>query len=434
MIEIIGRFHPLIVHLPIGSLLLAAIFQFLYGMKKMSSQEGIGVALFVGMASASLACITGYILSADHEPSTTMTYHRWLGFITFAVSALVWLAFRFQKKYTAYLVYFLVLLVAITGHYGGSLTHGDDYLLPKKITTQKKAITDINNALVYEDIIAPILADKCYQCHSSQRQKGKLRLDDFAHIQKGGEHGKTLLANQALNSLIVKRMLLPLHDDKHMPPKSKPQPTTDDLTLIQWWINNGAKAAIKTSECIQDDKIKSILANLTTSKKQANVLPEIAAIPDPQAIKFLNDRSVSLQPLSTNSKLYLVNFIAHDSINAEDMTALDKIKDHIYILKLGHCHFDPKILGTIASYTNLHALYLENTGITDETCLHLHKLPSLHYLNVIGNKLTFNGIKSLCGIKTLKDLFVFQNEVSKGEIEELGKEYLGVRIVGEWGR
>lgn len=430
MIEIIGRLHPLIVHLPIGCLLLAALFAFLHSVKKLHDRAAIGIALFVGMASAFFACISGYLLSDGHEASTTMDYHKWLGFATFGLSLMVWLAFRFQKKYTNALIYLLAILVSTTAHFGGSLTHGEDYLFPQKKSAPRKTITDINNALVYEDIIAPILSDKCYNCHSSSRQKGKLRLDEYTMMLKGGKHGPSIVANQSLKSLLVQRTLLPLNDDNHMPPKGKPQPSADELMLIQWWIDNGASTNKKTSDYTQNDKIKSILAHLTTSKKQEPILPVITSIPDPSAVKFLNDSGVSLQPLAQSSKLLLVNFIAHDAITTEDIVALNKIKDHVYILKLGHCSFDKKMLEYISSFKNLHALYLEKTGITDESCSQLAKLPSLHYLNVVGNKLTLTGIKTLCNIRSLQKIFVFQNSVTQSEIEQLAKEHPDLNIVG----
>lgn len=430
MIEIIGRFHPLIVHLPIGCLLLAALFEYLYRTKKLQDRATIGITLFVGMLSALLACITGYLLSASHEPSTTLSYHKWLGFATFGLALMVWLAFRFQKKYTYVLIYLLAILVSITGHFGGSLTHGEAYLFPQKISSPKKIITDINSALVYEDIIAPILSDKCFNCHSSARQKGKLRLDEYTLMLKGGKHGPSIVANQAVKSLLVQRTLLPLNDEDHMPPKGKPQPTAEELELIQWWIDNGASTNKKVSDYPQNDKIKSILSQLTTSKKKETILPEITSIPDSSAVKFLNNRGVSIQPLAQSSKLLLVNFIAHDSITADDVAALQKIKDHIYILKLGHCSFDTKIFTEVSSFKNLHALYLENTGFTDESCSKLANLPALHYLNVTSNKLTLSGVKTLCNIKTLENLFVYQNNITHSEIEQLDLEYPDLKIVG----
>ena len=41
-------------------------------------------------------------------------------------------------------------------------------------------------------------------------------------------------------SLMIRRLLLPLEDDDHMPPDGKPQPTAAEIALLQLWINAGA--------------------------------------------------------------------------------------------------------------------------------------------------------------------------------------------------
>lgn len=429
MTNIIGRFHPLIIHFPIVCLLFAAFLQYLINVRQRPMQEALNLTLLIGTVSSILACISGYFLSASHEDSNTIFYHKWLGICTMIFSIGVWYLNKIQHSYNHFLLYFTACMVIVTSHFGGSLTHGEDYLFPKKKTVIKKEISDINEALVYEDIIKPILSDKCYTCHSNQRQKGRLRLDDLSFMLKGGENGPALISNQADQSLMIKRMLLPLHEKEHMPPKSKPQPSAKELALIQWWINNGTSTTKKTKECSQDEKIKQILSTWNDKSSLPAVLPAITTTPDDQAISYLNSRGVSIQPLSKGSKLFAINFIANDSITKKDIEALDKIKDHIYILKLGHCKFEKKILNNISIYKNLSALYLENTKLDDDDIMSLQNLSSLYYLNVINNKLTKQGIESLCKIKSLKKLYIFQNNVSGEEVKILKEKYRDVNIV-----
>ncbi|MCW3120141.1 MAG: hypothetical protein JWM28_4223, partial [Chitinophagaceae bacterium] len=64
ILDFTGRLHPLLVHLPIGILLLACFFQWLTANNKFAFlQPAIPVALFWGMISAVASCISGYILS-----------------------------------------------------------------------------------------------------------------------------------------------------------------------------------------------------------------------------------------------------------------------------------------------------------------------------------------------------------------------------------
>ena len=132
MSEFIGRFHPLLVHLPIGILLLACFFQLLAAREKYSNlQPAIGIALFWGMLSAIASCITGYLLSASGDYDEVLVgRHQWMG-ISVAVIAVLYYFLQQKKMIRQYpwaLPVLLVLAVSITGHLGGSLTHGSDYL------------------------------------------------------------------------------------------------------------------------------------------------------------------------------------------------------------------------------------------------------------------------------------------------------------------
>ncbi|MFM2392046.1 MAG: hypothetical protein RLZZ546_23 [Bacteroidota bacterium] len=429
MSETIARFHPLIVHLPIACLLLAALFQYYISYKQRPLQDALHITLIVGTLSAFFACITGYFLSEDHAQSDTMKYHKWLGLATFLVSSWALYASHKAHKYSKWLLYALAILVGITGHFGGSLTHGEGYLFAQTKMVERKEISDIQEALVYEDIISPILSEKCYNCHSNIRQKGKLRLDQISHMLSGGENGPAVLANQSQKSLIVHRMSLPINDEKHMPPKNKPQPTMQELSIIQWWIDNGASSGIKTKDYKQDSKIKHILSSWNQTSATELVLPEIKNMPDDKAMQYLNSKGVSLQALSKDSKLYTVNFIANDSITRKEIEALSNIKDHIYTLKLGHCKFDVKILENIGSFKNLHNLYVENTNLKDKDVINFVKIPSLQYLNVISNSLSINAIDLLCQMKSLKQLYVYQNNISHEDFLKLKLKYPNVKLV-----
>ena len=47
---------------------------------------------------------------------------------------------------------------------------------------------------LYNDLVAPILTAKCGACHGEEKQKGKLRLDSFEAILKGGTEGPSIVA------------------------------------------------------------------------------------------------------------------------------------------------------------------------------------------------------------------------------------------------
>ena len=65
--EVIAHFHPVLVHLPIGILLLAILFHWLSSKEKLAGLSiAIPIAYLAGAITAILSCITGYLLSGLH--------------------------------------------------------------------------------------------------------------------------------------------------------------------------------------------------------------------------------------------------------------------------------------------------------------------------------------------------------------------------------
>ncbi len=126
--DFIARFHPVLVHLPIGILLLACFFQFLITKNRFAIlQPAIPVALFWGMISAVLSCISGYFLSQSGDYDEQLVgRHQWLGISVAVVSLMLWLLYQLSISETIarWISLVLILLIIITGHLGGYLTHG----------------------------------------------------------------------------------------------------------------------------------------------------------------------------------------------------------------------------------------------------------------------------------------------------------------------
>lgn len=99
--EFIGHLHPVIVHLPIGILLLACLF--LWQSRKDRSedfQRTINIILGLGMISAIAACITGFILSRIGEYEEGLAgWHQWMG-ISVALVSIITFYFRRKKSWS----------------------------------------------------------------------------------------------------------------------------------------------------------------------------------------------------------------------------------------------------------------------------------------------------------------------------------------------
>jgi len=91
----------------------------------------------------------------------------------------------------------------------------------------------------FETRIRPVLAEKCFSCHSgrAQKLKGGLRLDSRAHTLKGGDTGPALVPGDPDHSAIL-RAVRWRDPEFQMPPKEKlPDEVIADF---EKWVKHGA--------------------------------------------------------------------------------------------------------------------------------------------------------------------------------------------------
>ncbi len=253
MIEWLGRFHPLLVHLPIGFLVLLSVLEWLgrhSAGKEFAAATRVILALTVPASVASVAC--GWLLANDGGyDAQALFWHRWLGTGVAVASGILWVL-RQHGWLRAYRrgVWATLVLLVVASHFGGSLTHGRDFLSwpEKKPSGNTPTTVDPTTLPVYAAAIQPVLDEYCVACHGTKKSKGKLRLDSFDQLLKGGESGEAIVRGDAEKSLLLKRMLLPVEMDEHMPPDGKPQPTAGEIELVRWWINSGASAEKSATE------------------------------------------------------------------------------------------------------------------------------------------------------------------------------------------
>ncbi len=269
--EFLGRLHPMIVHFPVSLLLIATVMEVLT-FRRFQSQlrTGINWLVFIGGASALMAAAFGWLLawSGDYG-GETFESHQWAGTATAVLgstAALLLLAVVRTKRTHLVKAYQGALLlssigVALAGHYGGSLTHGQDYLLgvtpwgsadermlaalggtPTNVEWQSFALLDTLDEQQEVELnmaVRTILAHRCFQCHSSDKTEGKLRLDQREFVFQGGESGPVIHPGDVQHSELVRRITLPPGHKEAMPGKGKPL-DENEVNVIKLWIEKGA--------------------------------------------------------------------------------------------------------------------------------------------------------------------------------------------------
>ncbi|MEI9908885.1 MAG: c-type cytochrome domain-containing protein [Bacteroidota bacterium] len=441
--ELIGRFHPVLVHLPIGILLLAALFQLLSQKEKFQSlHAATGIALFWGMLFAIASCISGYLLSTTGDYDEALIFkHQWLGIAVAVVSIIANYLHRKKNRQNKWVIMLMILLIIITGHFGGSITHGSDYLTSafsadsKEISFDKrKPIPDVQQAFAYSDVIRPILESRCYGCHGPNKQKGKLRLDQPEFILKGGKDGEVIIAGKTDESALIKRIFLPKESKDLMPPKEKPQLSKQELELLHWWVSSGADFTKKINQLSQTEKIKPVLLALQSEEMPKEItiseIPEKAVgKADPVLVQKLRERGVAIFPVAQNSNYLSANFVAVDSITGNDLQLLEPLRKQLISLKLGNSKITDTNLVVIAKLSSLTRLSLERTPVTDKGIVQLKSLSQLQYLNLVGTKVTAKGLEQLKELKNLQQVFLYQTSIARSEWVTLEKYFPQLKLI-----
>ena len=91
----------------------------------------------------------------------------------------------------------------------------------------------------FEQHIRPLLAERCYACHSSRekKQKGGLLLDSRAGWAQGGDQGPAVIPGDLDASLLI-RAVRYTDPDLRMPP-DRPLPK-EAVARLEQWVKMGA--------------------------------------------------------------------------------------------------------------------------------------------------------------------------------------------------
>lgn len=314
---------------------------------------------------------------------------------------------------------------------------------PAPVSSSKLDPVVAAKAVIYQDVIAPIMEAKCVSCHGVDKKKGKLQLHDFASIMKGGSEGDVnVIPGKPDDSLLLARIKLPVDDDDHMPPSDEPQVTKEELALLKWWIANGASDTATVASVKATPEVESALA-LVLGKGLPQAPAKVAKEESPKPKPLTEDEkkkvaeitvkiqalNASLMPLAQDTEQLRLSVInATDRFGDKELALLEPIAAHVVWVDLARSKVTDAAADTLAKMTSLERLHLENTKVSDASLSKLATLQKLEYLNLYATKTTDAGIAALAGAKGLKKLFVWQTGVTKAGATALEGKLPGLKV------
>lgn len=238
-LAVFGRAHPLLLHAPLGIVPAIAVLEFGAMLFRRENPRGAVLALaWLGTVLAAATTASGLVLAGESGYSgEVIGQHKIAGIVLASLCALVAVLAFLRARAPVRIALLLACGAMVpTGHLGGTLTHGEDFLF--------EPLRDLPpaNASEYVRTIQPIFKRSCTKCHNPTKHKGDLDLTTRAGLEKGGESGKVLVAGKPDDSDLLRLCLLPADDDDAMPPSGKqPRPTAAELDTLKAWIDGGAK-------------------------------------------------------------------------------------------------------------------------------------------------------------------------------------------------
>ncbi|WP_373522971.1 c-type cytochrome domain-containing protein [Aquiflexum sp.] len=425
IIPLIGRFHPLIVHLPIGFILMALILMYYPNKDKIPFLTAIEIALLWSCITSVLACISGLLLyTSEGYAFSTVQNHLIMGLSTALICLLLFFQVKKYKSLNTPKIHInsALLLISLmsTGHLGGSLTHGEEYLievLPEPVQRvfgwsgyeefDPIALDEDQweDALFYEDVIQPIFNQNCRSCHNQKNSKGSLLLTSKETILKGGKNGSVISKTSWEEGQLYHRMTLPIDHEDHMPPKEKKQPLKEELELVKFWLASGAPFEKNLAMAgVKEEMVEPFFI-----KSEVSIYPKVE-FPPVEIIQLsqIREKGFFIEPLNEGSSLLKVSCVNFPEFSEMDLEYLQEICQHIVFLDLSGTKVNDQVFELLTDFENLSILKLNNTQITGTGLELLQLCKHLNQLHLTESEVNLLNLKLLNEHPKLKKVFAYK--------------------------
>ncbi len=409
----LGRWHPVLLHFPIVLLGVAVLLSF--------TRKGIPLSLLLtAVIAALITAISGFFLGKEHDPKGDLLYwHQWLGGGV-ALLAAIWYGLEkveWETRLGTRIVQVALLgFIGFAGHYGGMVTHGEDFLAFPG-SGEEERIPE--NPVIYQDVVGRILKKNCVSCHNPNKMKGELLMTSLAELLKGGESGHTLIPGDPENSELVRRLHLPAEDEDHMPPEGKRPLSDTEIGIIERWIALGASDTLRLDQL---DKTES-LATFVRELMEPNPMEKWAGLPPvaDSTLQNLASDYLTVQRVANGSDAIAINAYLPPEYTSRMVEGLQRIAGNIVYLDLSGLPMGTAESKMVAQCENLERLELDGTTISDSDFALLQELGKLQLLKVYQTELGDRSIPVLEQLPMLEQLYLWDTNVSEKALDGLRK-------------
>ena len=442
----LGRFHPLLVHLPIGFLILAILIESYCSIFKIKiNHRVINFTWFIAFFSSVLTTILGLLVAeTGHYIDENLFMHKIFGLSLTAISFISWFlrlsifSNLFSSSLKTLSNTIIIVLLTLTGHYGGNLTHGETYLVDyapeniKELVVKKNKYVEleIDSVKVYDDLIQPIFNQKCVSCHNKEISRGNLNMDSYSNLLKGGSSGIPINKSDPRKSLLIRRITMPTSELKYMPPDGEPV-SFDEIKTLIWWINNLDKSNENLVSLKVEDDIKEsleMLYSLNFTEKQWFEKISIDKI-DESLVQNIDKSVFQIKFISDEKKFLSVKYL-QKNVSVSDIEKLQKISKYIAYFTAKSSNISNELIKGISNFENLVKLEIQDNNIDDESIKILQSLKNLEILNIHNTKITSKSIEILKTFKNLKRAYVWGTSISRSEIDQFNRKEEKLKLIG----
>jgi uncharacterized membrane protein len=435
----LGRFHVLALHLPIGILLAAVALDWTARRERYRYLAATAPFLWgVAALTAIITVVLGYLHFAEGGfDGPAANAHRLYGTSVAVAAVLVWWlrAKRASAPAALHLAagVLVLVLVTLTGHYGGNLTHGSAYLVefapaPLRalagLGARREPVTDLAAADPYLDIVQPLLQQRCGTCHNADKREASFSIATHASTLAGGDTASAVVPGNTAASELYYRITLPPDDEAFMPAEGKTPLTARQVEVLRWWIDAGAPAGTTIGQLAIPVETASLLSaelGLGGPPPQPSRTSGATIAADPAILSALAEAGFLVRQVAQSDPRLIVSvYSPGTAIGPDPIAALLAAAEHIVELDLQAGSIEDRHLVDFVRFSQLRRLRLAKNRVTDRGLRHLEALERLEQLNLIENPgVTDAGIDALARITTLQTLYVWQTRISAEGVSRL---------------